>query len=257
MKSNFSLGKLLMIGMFLSIKVHVDSNSFQTLRRGIRTPLSRHLRVTMAASSIGIRDISSQIKDARQAISNDANAAMVIEALRGRNLNDDDRQRVGIDMKIVEMTASQDASDCLPTVYDPVKLESYFSRRPSAVVTRVWQIISTSSTFLLTVLFDLLSGRSDDIEVKRAAELRNTIVSLGPFFIKLGQALSIRPDILSPRAMVELQQLCDKVPCYDDGLAMKTIENELGRPPDQIFSKMSPDPVAGELTLNSSLHVQW
>jgi aarF domain-containing kinase len=37
------------------------------------------------------------------------------------------------------------------------------------------------------------------------------IVSLGPFFIKLGQALSIRPDILSPKAMVELQQLCDKV----------------------------------------------
>lgn len=41
--------------------------------------------------------------------------------------------------------------------------------------------------------------------------LRNVIVSLGPFFIKLGQALSIRPDILSPKAMVELQQLCDKV----------------------------------------------
>ena len=33
----------------------------------------------------------------------------------------------------------------------------------------------------------------------------------GPFFIKLGQALSIRPDILSPKAMVELQKLCDKV----------------------------------------------
>ena len=48
-------------------------------------------------------------------------------------------------------------------------------------------------------------------EVQAVRDLRSVIVSLGPFFIKLGQALSIRPDILSPQAMVELQQLCDKV----------------------------------------------
>lgn len=51
------------------------------------------------------------------------------------------------------------------------------------------------------------------------------MTSLGPAYIKLGQALSIRPDILSPAAMTELQKLCDKVnisvfvllcfpPCY-------------------------------------------
>ena len=82
------------------------------------------------------------------------------------------------------------------------------------------------------------------MDVRRAKELRNTIVSLGPFFIKLGQALSIRPDILSPRAMVELQQLCDKVPSYDNALAMKTIQDELGRSPDELFSKITSDPVA-------------
>jgi predicted unusual protein kinase regulating ubiquinone biosynthesis (AarF/ABC1/UbiB family) len=37
------------------------------------------------------------------------------------------------------------------------------------------------------------------------------VTSLGPAYIKLGQALSIRPDILSPAAMTELQKLCDKV----------------------------------------------
>lgn len=37
------------------------------------------------------------------------------------------------------------------------------------------------------------------------------MTSLGPAYIKLGQALSIRPDILSPVAMTELQKLCDKV----------------------------------------------
>lgn len=48
-------------------------------------------------------------------------------------------------------------------------------------------------------------------EVARAIELREIVTSLGPAYIKLGQALSIRPDILSPTAMTELQKLCDKV----------------------------------------------
>lgn len=46
--------------------------------------------------------------------------------------------------------------------------------------------------------------------MKRAIELRNIVTSLGPAYIKLGQALSIRPDLLSPAAMNELQKLCDK-----------------------------------------------
>jgi aarF domain-containing kinase len=94
------------------------------------------------------------------------------------------------------------------------------------------------------ILGDIVTGNTKDLDVRRAAELRNTIVSLGPFFIKLGQALSIRPDILSPRAMVELQQLCDKVPCFPNELAMRTIEEELGRSPAALFSTMSADPVA-------------
>lgn len=40
-------------------------------------------------------------------------------------------------------------------------------------------------------------------------------------YIKLGQALSIRPDILSPAAMNELQKLCDKVPSFDSKIAMQ------------------------------------
>ncbi|KAI3499581.1 hypothetical protein L1887_35384 [Cichorium endivia] len=45
-------------------------------------------------------------------------------------------------------------------------------------------------------------------EVARAIELREIVTSLGPAYIKLGQALSIRPDILSTAAMTELQKLC-------------------------------------------------
>ena len=61
---------------------------------------------------------------------------------------------------------------------------------------------------------------------------------------RIGQALSIRPDVLSPRSMVELQKLCDKVPSYDSKIAFATIEQELGRPVQEIFSQITPEPVA-------------
>ena len=159
-------------------------------------------------------------------ISRDERASLVMNALRGKNLNSDDIQQAGVDMKVVTM--EQISGSVLPLTYEPKKLEEFFGKRPMAVFSRVYQIVSTSAVFFTHVVWDIITS-SPDIEVKRAAELRETIVSLGPFFIKLGQALSIRPDILSPRAMVELQQLCDKVPTFDSALAMQTIRDELGR----------------------------
>ena len=44
--------------------------------------------------------------------------------------------------------------------------------------------------------------------------------------------------------MVELQKLCDKVPSYDSKIAFETIERELGKPIDEIFSSITPEPVA-------------
>jgi len=72
----------------------------------------------------------------------------------------------------------------------------------------------------------------------------NDSQSLCCFFFFLCQALSIRPDILSPRSMVELQKLCDKVPSYDSKIAFATMERELGRPVDEIFSFITDEPVA-------------
>lgn len=66
-------------------------------------------------------------------------------------------------------------------------------------------------------------------------ELRNIVTSLGPAYIKLGQALSIRPDLLSPAAMVELQKLCDKVPSFDDAVAMEVVRQEFGRPWQEVI----------------------
>jgi hypothetical protein len=93
--------------------------------------------------------------------------------------------------------------------------------RPVAVITRIAQLMSISGSFLSSLLIDLLRGRLKETEVARAIQLRNIVTSLGPAYIKLGQALSIRPDILSPAAMNELQKLCDKVPSFDSAIAMQ------------------------------------
>jgi predicted unusual protein kinase regulating ubiquinone biosynthesis (AarF/ABC1/UbiB family) len=72
----------------------------------------------------------------------------------------------------------------------------------------------------------------------RAVELRELLTTLGPTFIKFGQALSIRPDVLSPAAIYELQKLCDAVPSYPTPLALELIEAELGSPPSALFTDL-------------------
>lgn len=231
--------------MLLVILVSFQSRLVSSLRTSAisRTLATRsHLELHVASRSVS--GISSQLKEMRSNLAMDEKSQLMLDALRGKNLNDDDKQGFGIDMKLVEMSSSVDPSDILPLVYDPAQLQRYFDKRPKAAVTRVWQVASASAGFAFGLLGDYITGNTKDIEVRRAAELRNTIVSLGPFFIKLGQALSIRPDILSPRAMVELQQLCDKVPSYNSALAMKTIEEELGQPVDKLYSEITAEPVA-------------
>jgi len=91
---------------------------------------------------------------------------------------------------------------------------------------------------------DIVFGKLKENEIKRAIEIRNIVTSLGPAYIKLGQALSIRPDLLSPAAMVELQKLCDKVPSFDTDIAMALIESELGCPVNEVYRNLTPRPIA-------------
>lgn len=191
-----------------------------------------------------VSDASAMMKEMRERLNEDSEAKMVMDALRGKNLNDDDSAVAGLQMRLVDVGSGEDV---LPYDYNPTALKKFFGKRPTAVITRVFQVLSVGGGFLLQASLDTALGRlkrNPDLEVVRAAELRDLITSLGPFFIKIGQALSIRPDILSPRSMVELQKLCDKVPSYDSTIAFATIELELGKKIDELFSEITPEPVA-------------
>jgi aarF domain-containing kinase len=79
---------------------------------------------------------------------------------------------------------------------------------------------------------------------KRAVKFRETLISLGPFYIKLGQALSTRPDILPSIYCQELSKLQDQIPPFPTTVAMRCIEEQLGAPVSKLFADISLKPVA-------------
>ena len=201
------------------------------------------MQVEAPDKPLSMSDMSAQMKEARERMESDESTRLYMQALRGSNLNDDATAASGTKLQVVEVSGG----GALPTTYQPEVLRDYFDKRPGAVLQRLFQIASTSGGWATGLAIAALKGdlkAGSAAEVEQVAKLREIIVSLGPFFIKLGQALSIRPDILSPQAMVEMQQLCDKVPSFDSKLAFATIEQELGRPVMETFSKITPEPVA-------------
>lgn len=74
--------------------------------------------------------------------------------------------------------------------------------------------------------------------------LRLVLEELGPTFVKLGQMLSTRPDLLPSDVTNELRRLQDDVPPFDNKLAMEIITADLGRPISECFSWISDQPIA-------------
>jgi ubiquinone biosynthesis protein len=78
----------------------------------------------------------------------------------------------------------------------------------------------------------------------RGERLRLALESLGPLFVKFGQLLSTRRDLLPADIADELARLQDRVPPFDSAAAMREIERGLGRRISDVFSSFDPTPVA-------------
>lgn len=78
----------------------------------------------------------------------------------------------------------------------------------------------------------------------REARIRMALTDLGPTFIKLGQLLSTRPDLVGVALADELKRLQTDVPADPPDVVRKTVETELGQPIEDIFQEFDDEPIA-------------
>ncbi|MEB3353815.1 MAG: AarF/ABC1/UbiB kinase family protein [Cyanobacteriota bacterium] len=109
----------------------------------------------------------------------------------------------------------------------------------SRLMTVLWQLGS-----LTLVLLVQSSSRDQAVQQRLARRILTTLTSLGPCFIKVGQALSTRPDLVRRDWLEELTQLQDNLPPFPHDVALATVEAELGAPAGELFAEFPDYPMA-------------
>ena len=89
-----------------------------------------------------------------------------------------------------------------------------------------------------------VAPRSQVAELRNGEKLALALQDLGPGFIKLGQALSVRPDLIGQEIADDLTKLQDRLPPFSANDAKKAVEDEFGKPIEEIFPNFQEDPVA-------------
>jgi len=128
--------------------------------------------------------------------------------------------------------------------YDPEAIARQYRGRPLQVNLRLLFILGQLAWFALGLLWDKFWGRFETNQVRRAIHLRETLTNLGPAFIKIGQALSTRPDLVPPTYLEELTQLQDQLPAFPTVVAFDLIEAELGDRPEALYAELTTQAIA-------------
>ncbi|WP_193366653.1 2-polyprenylphenol 6-hydroxylase [Pelagibius marinus] len=81
-------------------------------------------------------------------------------------------------------------------------------------------------------------------EGRPGEKLARALTEMGPSFIKLGQALSTRADLVGEQIALDLAELQDHLPPFDTAIAREIIEEELGRTVEELFLSFDPEPVS-------------
>lgn len=128
--------------------------------------------------------------------------------------------------------------------YDPEAIARHYRSRPWEAIWRSLVIIWSFAGFVLGMIWDSWQHEIKEHQPERASHLREILTRLGPTFIKVGQALSTRPDLIRKDFLEELIKLQDQLPPFDNAIAYDIIKAELKREINSIYSEISPEPVA-------------
>ncbi|PZV18153.1 MAG: hypothetical protein DCF20_03575 [Pseudanabaena sp.] len=126
--------------------------------------------------------------------------------------------------------------------YDVDAIAKYYQNQPLRVW---WRCIVIFVPLIWLFLRLRLNAKASAKELKKLAiESRKLLTGLGPAFIKIGQALSTRPDIVPPVFMDELAELQDQLPPFPNEIAFQFIRGALGADPLEVYAEISDDPIA-------------
>jgi predicted unusual protein kinase regulating ubiquinone biosynthesis (AarF/ABC1/UbiB family) len=133
-------------------------------------------------------------------------------------------------------------------VYDPVQADQAVRLKRLLKDQRFWNTLSTLSNLVSAVALDrLIQSRNKsqaDQKRARARHIKEALLDLGATFIKLGQFLSVRKDIISEELAEELVSLQDRVPPFDYEILRGIIQRELGELPEVLFTDFETTPIA-------------
>jgi predicted unusual protein kinase regulating ubiquinone biosynthesis (AarF/ABC1/UbiB family) len=110
---------------------------------------------------------------------------------------------------------------------------------------RQLKIFGITFKLVCSLWWNKVTGNNSSRRRHRLAQwLVKNILQLGPTFIKIGQALSTRADLIPLEYIQEFSQLQDRVPPFSSELAIAAIEQELGKPIMILFAEFNPTPLA-------------
>jgi len=181
---------------------------------------------------------SSSVASAAVVATAAVNAAVSMKVLEAPDVS---KSYISVDTDEVEIDEMG-----LPLRYDKDAIESYWQKERGALNKRWGYFVGKAVPFLtkMITLF-IAEGKIEERHVPGLAkQAREDMQDLGPTFIKLGQMMSVRPDVLPQSALEELSILQDSVIPFDTKVAVKQIEKELGGPLGQFFTSISEEPVA-------------
>ena len=115
--------------------------------------------------------------------------------------------------------------------------------RPWVFIPRILYIFLTLIFLVIRILFQG-NSKNRNVQKNLSKYLFDVITELGPCFIKLGQALSTRPDLVRQDWLTELTNLQDNLPPFDHKIALKIIEEELGASVNDLFDNFPDKPIA-------------
>jgi predicted unusual protein kinase regulating ubiquinone biosynthesis (AarF/ABC1/UbiB family) len=147
---------------------------------------------------------------------------------------------------VVESSLGRETSRSSTIVkqYNPDAIKRYYHWRPWKVIGRSLQVTFLFGWFVWGIQLDKSMGQTELNLPLRAMQLRKLLTHLGPTFIKIGQALSTRPDLVRQDYLEQLTLLQDQVPAFPTEQAFAIIERELNCILEDAFQEISVKPVA-------------